>query len=128
MGRFSGSIAGRIAVCVALGAGLLTVTAATATAKSDEWGAIAYSPSTGETGWGRNYSTKKRAERAAIETCKKSDCEVLLNFVNKCGAVAEARNGTWSIGRGETKAAANAAAIAAAKGRNPQIRESVCTD
>ncbi|MEV6277597.1 DUF4189 domain-containing protein [Nocardia sp. NPDC051832] len=128
MKKFGNSVLARVALSAAVTAAVLTVVAGPANAKSDEWGAIAYSPSTGETGWGRNYSTKQRAERAAIETCKKSDCKVALNFVNKCGAVAQARDGSWSIGRGSTKSAANAKAKAAATGRNPQIKESVCTD
>ncbi|MEV0249194.1 DUF4189 domain-containing protein [Nocardia sp. NPDC050712] len=128
MAKFGVGVVARVVVTAALAAGVSTVAAGPATAKSDDWGAIAYSPSSGETGWGRNYSTKKRAERAALETCKKSDCKVLLNFVNKCGAAARAKDGSWSLGRGSTNAEANANAVRAATGRNPQIKESICND
>ncbi|MCP2277603.1 DUF4189 domain-containing protein [Nocardia amikacinitolerans] len=118
----------RVTLTAAIAGTLLGVSAGPAAADQDKWGAIAYSPSTGATGGARNYSTKARAERAAVDTCDKSDCRVMLNFVNKCGAVARASDNSWSWGRGPTRADATANAIGAATGRNPQIKQSVCTD
>lgn len=118
----------RVTLTAAVAGTLLGVSAGPAVARADEWGAIAYSPSTGATGGARNYSTKTRAERVAVDTCGKSDCRVLVNFVDKCGAVARAKDNSWSWGRGPTRADATANAIGSATGRNPQIKQSVCTD
>ncbi|MEU2255486.1 DUF4189 domain-containing protein [Nocardia xishanensis] len=118
----------RVSLTAAIAGSLLGVTAGPASAGSDKWGAIAYSPSTGVTGASWNYSTDVRAERAAIDSCDESDCRVLVNFVNKCGAVARAKDNSWSFGRGPNRAEATANAIGAATGRHPVIKHSVCTD
>ena len=40
---------------------------------ADEYGAIAYSPSTGAYGWSNNYATRNGAETRALQECGKAD-------------------------------------------------------
>jgi len=74
---------------------------AESTRTSDQYGAIAYSKSTGRFGSSWNQATRNTAERSATSTCGRQDCRVLLWFQNGCGALAVARNGghAWNLGR-----------------------------
>jgi hypothetical protein len=69
------------------------------------YGAIAYGARS--EAWGSSYSweTKAQAEREAMTRCSEhgNDCEVMVWFEHKCGAVAtdNARNVTWGLGDGE---------------------------
>jgi len=92
-------------------AALLLLT--TLTAQAAEWGSIAYSPSTGATGYSYNYDTRSTAGAWAMSYCNKSDCRVAVNFQNACGAVAVGRNGGWGADWGPTRASAEANAISA---------------
>lgn len=92
----------------ALAAIVLTVgMAIPGAASAQNYGAIAYSPSTGA--WGRSwdYRTRRTAERRAMRHCRRRarDCRVLW-FRNACGAVAVGRNGGWGSAWGRTKNAA----------------------
>lgn len=89
---------------------LLAVTAAHA----DEWGSIAFSPSTGATGYSYNYDTRRIAGEWAMSYCKENahDCRIVVNFQNACGAVAMGRNGGWGADWGPTRNSAEANAIA----------------
>jgi hypothetical protein len=59
----------------------------------DNYGAIAYSPSTGNYGYSYDYSSRGEAERSALTRCKKDDCVIKVWFKNSCGALAKAGNG-----------------------------------
>lgn len=87
---------------------LLTVTAA----QADEWGAIAFSPNSGATGYSYNYDTRRIAEGWAMSYCDARDCRIVINFRNACGAVAVGRNGGWGADWGPTRHSAEANAIA----------------
>ncbi|MFB9266608.1 DUF4189 domain-containing protein [Bradyrhizobium erythrophlei] len=76
------------------------------------WGAIAYSPSSGRVGRSWNHYFEKQAERDALSTCGRDDCEA-VTFFNSCRGVAvgdnPALNG-WYDGEGETEEDAEASA------------------
>jgi hypothetical protein len=89
---------------------LLAATAANAA----EWGSIAFSPSTGTTGYSYNYDTRSTAGAWAMSYCDDSanDCRIVVNFQNACGAVAVGRRGGWGADWGPTRRSAEANAIA----------------
>lgn len=66
-------------------------------AMAQGWGAIAFSPSTGATGYTWNNVNEVDAELRALEFCDRnaSDCESAITFRNGCGAVAWGENGGW---------------------------------
>jgi hypothetical protein len=74
-------------------------------AAANEWGAIAFSRSTGAHGYSHNYATRGAAERRAISGCQRHGrgCQIAVYFANACGALAVGRgNGygvAWSAGR-----------------------------
>jgi hypothetical protein len=90
-------------------AALLLLTTA---ARADEWGSIAFSPSTGATGYSYNYDTRRVAGEWAMSYCDARDCRIVVNFQNACGAVAVGRNGGWGADWGPTRSSAEANAIA----------------
>ena len=59
-----------------------------------KFGAIAYSKSTGKTGYSYGYNDIQTANQRAINGCGESDCEVTAVFWNGCGALAKGRNGS----------------------------------
>lgn len=59
----------------------------------DNYGAIAYSKSTGNYGYSHDYSSRSQAEQAALGECKSGDCQIKCWFKNSCGALAKAGNG-----------------------------------
>ncbi len=64
----------------------------------DNYGAIAYSDSTGNWGYSHDYGSRAQAENSALRRCKSDDCEIKVWFKNSCGALAKASNGAlgWS--------------------------------
>lgn len=90
-----------IVLCALLVAGVLVPGAALA----DNYGAIAYSQSTGSMGWSYDYASRRQAEDVALQNCRQhaSDCHVPLWFRNACGAIAVGENGFgtgWGTDRG----------------------------
>jgi hypothetical protein len=69
---------------------------------NQKYGAIARSVSSGKYGWSYNYDTQQSAQDAAIQRCGSSDCRVTW-FKNAFGAMAEARDTTWSLNWGYSK-------------------------
>jgi serine/threonine-protein kinase len=73
-------------------------------------GAIAFSQSTGASGWSKNYDTKNQASNAALSYCNASDCKVVYTFTNACAALAAGPDGGYGVdwdlkkGRAERKA------------------------
>lgn len=96
---------------------IVLVTARASPALADNYGSIAYSPQSGASGWSYDHSTRRSAEAKALRNCKQhaADCEIVVWFVNSCGAVAVGVDnsrlyaGTWAGSR----AAAERAALAA---------------
>ncbi|MFC6011842.1 DUF4189 domain-containing protein [Nocardia lasii] len=106
-----------------------TVTAAPASADSALYASIAISVRTGATAASWNYPSQRDAERAAERACDKLDCETWITVRSGyCGAVAQARNGSWSWGRATTRGVAAANAIGASSGPQPQVIKTVCQD
>jgi Domain of unknown function (DUF4189) len=60
------------------------------------WGAIAYSPGTGESGYSEGYTTRAGAIASATRECGHADCETSVTFQNACGALSVADNDVWS--------------------------------
>ncbi|SMC56545.1 DUF4189 domain-containing protein [Rhizobium sp. RU36D] len=78
-----------------------------ATARADSYGAIAYSPRTGSTGWSYSFDTRVGAERRAMQGCTSHarDCRIAIWFVNACGALSVGSSG-WGSGWGSDRARA----------------------
>jgi hypothetical protein len=70
------------------------------------YGAIAYSPASGEFGYSDNYGSEALADDRAVRECGHSDCVVATWFFNNCGALATSDNGSWSGGHGPDEASA----------------------
>jgi len=67
-------------------------------AAQNNYGAIAYSPSTGADGWAYDYGSRAAAERAALSNCRShaDDCVVPIWFRNACGALPVGSDGYGS--------------------------------
>lgn len=87
-----------------LGAALAGVVIGPALA-GDNYGAIAYSPSTGAHGYAFDYPSRGVAERRALASCSRhaGDCQVPLWFRNACGALAVGNGGGWGTGWGASR-------------------------
>jgi serine/threonine-protein kinase len=61
------------------------------------WGAIAYSQSTGATGWSHSAVNEVDAELRALNNCSDyaDDCETAVTFRNGCGALAVGNGNGW---------------------------------
>ena len=94
------------------------------TAEADNiYGSIAFSQSTGIDGYSYNYPNRNAAQRRALKYCRgqASDCDVVVNFYNACGALA--------VGDGNGYGAAWAASRRAAENQalaNCSVHTSSC--
>jgi serine/threonine-protein kinase len=81
-------------------------------AARDQYGAIAYSSSTGATGWAYNHRSRGAAEGAALANCRQhaSDCTVPVWFRNACGAIAVGFDG-YGTGWGNNRQLAESYAL-----------------
>ncbi|HEY6259812.1 MAG TPA: DUF4189 domain-containing protein [Xanthobacteraceae bacterium] len=97
-------------------------------AMADNYGAIAFSQSTGAHGYSNDYRTRAAAERRALEECGR-DCEVVLWFVNACGALATGDDNGYGTGWAGGRRAAEAIALSAchSNATNCGILRWVCT-
>lgn len=91
---------------------IYSMTLPLATARADSYGAIAYSPRTGATGWSYSFDTRSGAERRAMQGCSSHarDCRVAIWFVNACGALSVGSSGWgsgWGADRGRAEYEAN---------------------
>jgi hypothetical protein len=68
----------------------------------DYYGAVAYSPSTGRFGSSWNFTSPDNAEKRAMQMCGRSDCRVLLELNDSCGALAVSRTGGYVWGEGSS--------------------------
>lgn len=94
------------ALVLALNAGCAGLGAA------DSYGAVAYAPNTQD--WRLRWRTAdpQRARQRVLEDCAAADCRVVLEFgPGQCGTLALGQGGL-GVGRGDTPAAAEAAALA----------------
>jgi hypothetical protein len=78
----------------------------TTAAAADYYGAIAFSQDSGSVGYANDYRSRAGAEERALAECG-NDCEVVLWFVNACGALATGDDngyGTaWAASRREAE-------------------------
>ena len=76
------------------------------------YGAIAYGRTSGAWGSSYHWGSQAKAESAAMQTCAQhgNDCEVMVWFDRKCGAVAAAAGAVafWGLGDSEEQAGAEA--------------------
>ena len=114
-------------------AALFVVVSATniQSAAAEFHGAIAFSQTTGATGWSYDFGTRGAAENRAIQECSKhgGGCRVATWFKNGCGALAigdgNAYGGSW--GRTRFEAESKALKLCSAEARNCAIKRWVCT-
>jgi hypothetical protein len=91
--------------CLVVGVLLVFAGAGSGETAAQNYGAIAYSPSTKAYGWSYDYPSRGEAESMAMSNCRKhaNDCIVPLWFRNACGALAIGSNGygtAWASQRG----------------------------
>jgi hypothetical protein len=75
-----------------------------------DYGSIAYSPSTGQTGWSYSYPSLRQAEELALSYCAEPDCRVAIWAGSGCAALAKGANGAWGWATGATAELASASA------------------
>jgi serine/threonine-protein kinase len=76
-----------------------------------KFGAIAYSKSTGKTGYSYGYNDIQSANQRATNGCGESDCEVNAVFWNGCGALAKGRDGGTAWATAGSRSAAESRAL-----------------
>ncbi len=94
---------------------------------NDRFAAIAYSPSTGKSGWGSNYGTKAEAIARAVSECGQNDAKT--NWCRNAWialAVSDKSPGGWGSAWAATEAAARHAARRECLKRNPDARIISC--
>ncbi|MDP2120094.1 MAG: DUF4189 domain-containing protein [Hoeflea sp.] len=81
-------------------------------AMADNYGAIAFSKSTGGFGFAYDHLSRRDAENRAMAECRARTrgCEIAIWFKNACGSVAMGSNG-WGSAWAESRRAAERAAI-----------------
>jgi hypothetical protein len=96
---------------------------------TDKYGAIAFSESTRNYGYGTDYSTREEAERWALYDCKAPDAKIILSFSNGCVALTSGKNRRIGKAQANTKAEAERLALAecAEKDQDCKILYSECT-
>jgi hypothetical protein len=114
--------------CVA--AGMLLVFAGSGEAAAENYGAIAYSPSTKTYGWSYDYPSRGAAESEALSKCrmKAKDCIVPLWFRNSCGALAIGSGG-WGTAQAPERSGAEHQAMAMCRRHSQDcaVKRWVCT-
>lgn len=110
---------------------LIVVALSPATGLAQElFGAFAYSTKERKHGWANNYPSRKAAEQAALEQCRKdaADCQSILWFRNACGALVtgpEAVAADWA--ENQNAAVNKALKTCAAKSTSCALTQSFCT-
>jgi hypothetical protein len=97
------------------------------------YGAIAYGRKSGAYGFSYKWDSQSKAEGVAMQNCAKngSDCEVMVWFDRKCGAVAAPRNSAaayWGLGDGAGDANSHALRQCTKDGgKNCEVKVSQCS-
>jgi hypothetical protein len=83
-------------------------TGGTAHAPGPSFGAIAYSRTGGAWGYSYHWESQEKAEEVAKENCAQNatDCEIIVWFDRRCGAVASGNDGVAFSGLGYSAVAA----------------------
>ncbi len=100
-------------------------------ARADHYGAITYSPSTGQSGSSWSYCSRDEAEHSALAWCAAGDCRTLVWLDDECGALATSQDHgpygwAWSPGRGAAETAA-LDRCSSAGGVGCHVQASVCS-
>jgi hypothetical protein len=76
------------------------------------YGAIAYGRTSQAFGYSHRWGSEAKAESVAMQNCGQhgDDCEIMVWFENKCGAVVSGGGATafWGLGNSENEAQADA--------------------
>lgn len=119
--------------CIATLAAMLVVAVATATPadaatapKKSAYGAIAYEPGRRVTGYSYDFKSAREAKVEALRQCGDPACEVLVNFRNACGAIAQGPGKPFAV-TGTTGAEAKAKALRRCNHKACQIVAWACT-
>lgn len=97
------------------------------------YGALAYSPDTGATGWSYNYGSESQANQSALKACgaKARDCVVTQTIHDFCAAVVDGDDHKAPASAvGSTLARAEGLALAACRtqgGKSCKVAGEVCT-
>jgi hypothetical protein len=85
---------------------------ATPSAPATSYGAIAYGRTSRAWGYSNRWGSQAKAESVAVQNCAQhgNDCEVMVWFEHKCGAVAsgEGTAAFWGVGNSDGQARADA--------------------
>ena len=95
----------------------------------DNYGAIAYSSSTGRYGYSYDFGSRAEAENYAISKCGRGDCVVKVWFKNACGALAVGRRGALGWGLAGSRGSAEDRALSECQSRTSgcSVRTWACT-
>lgn len=100
-------------------------------AEATNYGAIAYSPSSGARAYSTDYSTRAGAETRALNECRARGrgCKIVMWFKNACGALAVGNGGGWGSAWAGSRQAAENRAIdnCSAHAGGCSVRTWVCT-
>jgi hypothetical protein len=84
----------------------------TPSAPAASYGAIAYGRTSKAWGYSYHWGSRAKAESVAMQKCAQNgnDCEVMVWFMRKCGAVASGGGTTafWGLGNNDGQARADA--------------------
>ena len=116
---------GFIAVAAGITAALATGPASAASTTT-YYGAIAYNPSTGASGYAYDYLSQAAAEGAALDFCG-AGCVSAVWVSNGCAAIATSNNGAWGWGWAGSRSDAEFYAVGNTAGANPSVHTWVCT-
>lgn len=113
----------------ALACGLALSAGAAPAEAEDLFGAIAFSPSTGQYGWSKNQSVEAGASDEAVSGCGVDDCEAVVVFAN-CAALSVGDGFGMGFSKAKSQSKAEDAALATCDGftTNCIVSASVCND
>jgi hypothetical protein len=85
------------------------------------FGAIAYSPSTGDVAWIGRENTQANADKRALKTCNQRDAIIITGGYRMWLAVARAADGSCGAAASSDAEEARDQALANCRGPNPEI-------
>jgi Domain of unknown function (DUF4189) len=97
-------------------------------AAADYYGAIAFNQESGAVGYSYDFQTQAGAERRALSECG-DDCEVVVWFMNACGALATGDDNGYGTGWAGTRRQAESTALSNCNenSENCSVIQWVCT-
>ncbi|WP_433655774.1 DUF4189 domain-containing protein [Nocardia sp. CA-128927] len=106
------SLLGRAALAAALTSTALTMGAGSASAAGNYYGTLAVSPGAGKVVESTDQPSRVAADARAIRDCGVFDCQIMVRFVDGCGAVARGADGQFAADAAPSRAEAERLAIA----------------